>query len=242
MSNQSSFSQISKKNILPIFFAVILVFILCALFTGNSYDDQHAELSASGSMQKGVFVSSEWADIEVAQINRDIAREYNLSPGTKGVIITELDGNRDVLMKLRKGDVITGINGRKIDNLRDFRKASKYVNPTEGMILDIQRNGYPMYISISGAGSASGSQPVELQNPHPFSMTEVAPFLGKDIDVGGMNFEAGIIGKEIEKWIESNFGSGFYACQKCGTLVPNNVNSNNGSIFCPNCGTKMVLK
>ena len=159
-----------------------------------------------------------------------------------GVVIVDLDGSRDIFMKLREGDVITGINNRKIDNLRDFSKALKYVNPNEGMFLDIQRNGYPMYVSVSGADQASGRRPVDIPNPHPFSMTEIAPILRRDIDVGGMNVEAGIVGKQVENWIEKNFGRGFHVCPNCGTLVPNNMYSNNRRIYCPNCGNRMVSK
>lgn len=242
MSVPNSFSKLSKHNILPVFVGAILAIVLFAMFSGKRNDDMDADFHVSGSIKKGVFVNNDWFAAEVSKINRDIAREYNISPRTKGVIIVNLEGNRDVLMKLHEGDVITGINNRKIVNLKDFRKAMQYVNPTEGMFLDIQRNGYPMYISVSGGNPASGRRPVEFQNPNPFSMTEVAPFLGRDMNVGGMNVEAGVLGKKIESWIKSNFGSDFYACQKCGTLVPNNANANNGNIICPNCGTKMVSK
>ncbi len=232
----------SENNIIPAVIVAVLVLVLFAMFSGKKSDEMEADLDVNGSMRKGVFANNDWFSAEVSQINRYTARKYNIPRGTKGVVIVELDGNRDVMMKLRKGDVITAINSKKIKNLRDFRRASKDVNPTEGMFLDIQRNGYPMYVSVSGAGPPYGGQPYGFQNPHPFTMTEVTPFMGRDINLGGMNVESGIVGKQIEKWVESNFGSGFYACPKCGTLVPDNRYRNKKRISCPNCGTEMSPK
>ena len=240
--NANSLSEQPRQNILVLFVAALLILVLFAMLTGTRKEDMETDSYVSGSIQKGKYVNNNWFAAEVCEVNRDIAREFNISPRTKGVIIVELEGNRDVLMKLRRGDVITGINNRDVHNLKDYRKAMQKINPIEGMFLDIQRNGYPMYVAVSGSDPASVRQPAGFQNPHPFSMTEVAPFLGRDINVGGMNVESGIIGKQIEQWFGSNFGSGFYACKKCGTLVPGNGNSRKKRIYCPNCGVGMVYK
>ncbi len=241
MSNLNSFSTQSKNNILLLIAVALLILFLFAMLSGEKNDDMETNFFYSSDMKKGKYANN-WFAMEVSEISRDIAMEHNISSKTKGVMIVDLDGSRDVFMKLREGDVITGINNRKIENLKDFRKASQNINPVEGMLLDIQRNGYPMYISLSSSSPASVGRPVEFQNPHPFTMTEVAPFLGRDINVGGINIESGIVRKQVEKWVESNFGSGFYACHKCGTLVPDNVIPKNGYVPCPNCSFKMVHK
>lgn len=232
----------SRQNILSVSIGVMLVVVLFALFSGNGTDDMQADLHISGSMQKGVFVNNDWADIDVSAVNSYVVKKYTISPKTKGVVIVERDGNRDVLMKLREGDVITGINNMKINDLRDFRKASQYINPTEGMFLEIQRDGLPMFVSISGSNPAMGKYPVDSRDSDPFFLKEIAPFLGRDISMGGLNFDSGPFGKEIQKWVESNFGSGFYACRRCGTVIPQHAASNYGTITCPNCGAQMVLK
>ena len=237
-----SISEQPGHTILPVIAVAILILLVFAMFSGNGNDDIETNLYVSGSTQKKAYVNNEWFAVEVSEVNKDIAREYNISPRMKGVVIADLDGSRDVFMKLREGDVITGINESEVHNLKDFRKAMKNVNPIEGMFLDIQRNGYPMYVSVNGAGPVSGRQPVDIRNPHPFSMTDVAPFMGRDINVGGINVESGIVGKQIEKWVESRLGRGFHVCPKCGTSVPSNVYSRNKRISCPNCGNYMVSK
>ena len=235
-------SEQTRQNILPVIALAILVLFIFAMFSGNRNDDEDVDFKVSGSMKNGVYVNNDWFSAEVSGINRDIARKYNIPTKTRGVIVLELEGNRDVMSKLREGDVITGINDSEVHNLKDFRKAMKNVNPIEGMFLDIQRNGYPMYVSVDGAGPVSDRQPVNIRNPHPFSMAEIAPFAGRNMHIGGINVESGIVGKQIEKWVERSFGRGFHACPNCGTLVPGNVYSRNKRISCPNCGTHMVSK
>ena len=232
----------NRQNILPVIVAAILVLFVVAMFSGTRDDDREADFKVSGSMKNGVYVNNDWFSAEVSDINKHIAGEYGVSRKTKGVIVLEIDGNRDVMRKVRKGDVITGINNCDVHNIKDFRKAMKKVNPAEGMFLDIRRNGYPMYVSVNGAYPAAGSQPYDVRNPHPFSMTDVAPFTGRNIHFGGMQFESGLMGKQIERWVESNLGRGNHACPKCGTLVPGNRNSRNQRISCPNCGSYMVYK
>ena len=242
MSEMQNVSEQPKYYVLPLIAAAILILFIFAMFSGARDDDTEADFNVSGSMKNGVYVNNDLFSAEVSGINKKIAREYNISPKTKGVIIQGIGGNMDVMTKLRKGDVITGINDKEVHNLKDFRKAMKTVNPIEGMFLDIQRNGYPMYVSVSGTGPVSNRQPVDIRNQHPFSMTDIAPFMGRDINIGGLKVKSGLVGKRIEKWIESNSGKGFHACPNCGTLVPSNLYSKNKRIYCPNCGTRMVSK
>ncbi|MBW7995928.1 MAG: hypothetical protein FVQ81_05010 [Candidatus Glassbacteria bacterium] len=224
-------------------FLLVLVIVIFALFSGNSGRSYETDFSVSGSMRNGVFVHNEWFSAEVWQVNREIARRYGLPKGTKGLIITELEGNPEVKLKLRNGDVITAINNHEIKNIRDFRKASRGINPIQGMFLDIQRGGHPMYVSVSGGGRGYDSRPYPYNGgTHPFTMAEVAPFMGRDFNVGGMDLRAGVLGRPIERWIESKFGSGCFACPKCGTLVPGDTPASKGRISCPNCNTRMVRK
>ena len=241
MSAPSSFSG---KNLITVVFAVLMILVLFALFSGSGGYDQEVDFSVSGSMNKGAFVRNEWFSAEICQIDRNVARQYGLSPRTKGVVITGLEGNQDVMMKLRNGDVITSINDKEVKSLRDFRKASQSVNPTQGMFLDIQRGGHPMYVAVSGGDGTAfdGNSNAYGGNlhPSPFTMTEVAPFMGQNFNAGGINPGAGVLGRPIEKWIASNFGRGYYACPKCGTIIPGKVSAKKGRMSCPNCNTRMV--
>lgn len=232
----------TRQNILPLIVVAILALFVIAMFSGSNDDDRDADFKVSGSMKNGVYVNNDWFSAEVCDINKHIAREYGLSPKTKGVLVQGIDGNMDVLSKVRPGDVITGINDSEVHDLKDFRKAMKKVDPVSGMLLDIRRNGNPMYVSVNGAYPGAGGRQYNVRNPHPFSMTDVAPFMGRDIHFGGLQAESGIFGKQIEKWVESSLGRDYHACTKCGTLVPGGRNSKNNRISCPNCGSHMVSR
>ena len=222
--------------------AVVLILILFAMITGSSEDKYTAEWNSTGNVQNGVFVERDWFSVEVKDINNAIAKKYNLPPEAKGVVVDEVEGNRDLIMKLRKGDLIRGINRTGIDDIRDFRSTSRKINPNNGLLLDIVRSGYPMYVTIPGIDETiiNNNQTARWQNPDLFQMAEIAPIFGKNLGTGTA-FESGGIGKEIESWFNSNTG-GYYACNKCGTMVPSNDNMKNKNIYCPNCGNAMIFK
>ena len=242
MGNQISGSKISEQYLLPVIFAIVLLLILYAVFTGDNCNETSELETTRTSMKNGKIVNRDWFSLEVSEINRNTAREYNIPSNTQGIVITEIEGAEDVKMKLQEGDVISGINGKKIRNIRDFRKASRNFNPAEGLFLDINRNSYPIYVTIPGTNSVSNPQFEQYQNQQPFELTEIAPYFGKDIDPGGIQLPDGVISNEIENWINNNFGSDYYACLTCGTLVPHNDMTKNKTISCPNCWQKMVLK
>lgn len=242
MGNQVSISRFSAQYLFPALLAIVLMLVLSAVFTVGDYNDTPGLETDWISMKNGKIVNRDWFSVEVSGINENTTRKYNIPSATKGVVIVEIEGARDVKNKLQEGDVICGINGRRISNVRDFRKASRIFNPAEGLLLDINRNGYPMYIPISGTGYTSNSQSIQYQNPQPFELLEIAPFLEKGINAGGMHMQNGVIGNAIENWINDNFSDAYYACLTCGTLVPHDYRTKNKNIACPNCGCKMILK
>ena len=232
----------TKHYLIPAAFIIVLILILSAMITGSSEDRYTAEWNSTGKVQNNGIIDRDWFSVEAKEINNELARKYNLPSETKGVVVAEVEGNRDLMMKLRKGDLIRGINRTRIDDIGDFRSVSGKINPNNGLLLDIVRSGYPMYVTIPGIDETIGNnnQTAKLQNPDPFQMTEIAPIFGKNLGID-MAFGSGGIGKEIENWINSNTG-GYYACTKCGTIVPYNDNLKNKNIYCPNCGNVMILK
>jgi hypothetical protein len=239
----SHFLTIGNKysnQAMPVVVILVVVLVLFALYSTRNEHELEADVTVRGSYQNGVFINNEWLSVEVAEVNAQIVKEYRLPRGTTGVVLLEVHGNTDVKMKLRRGDVITAINQNNIHNMNDFRRVIKGVHPTDGMFLDIRRKGRSMYVSISGNRR---SRPVAIrQNPHSISLSEVAPILRKDIHVKGAVSQTGLLGKEIETWMTDTFAHGFYACPKCGTLVPDHSNRKRKSLMCPNCSTNMVLK
>ena len=242
MNKRTTASNGSEQYLILAAFVIVLILVLSAMIAGSSNNKYSAEWNASGKVQNGLFIERDWFSVDVRDINDELARKYNLPQGAKGIVVGEVEGNKDLKTKLRKGDLIRGINRIKIDDIRDFRSVSRKINPNNGLLLDIVRDGYPTYVTIPGIDETTGNnnQTVKWQNPDPFQMTEIAPILGKNLGTG-MAFGGGGIGKEIENWFNSNTG-GYYVCMKCGTMVPYNDNLKNKSVYCPNCMNIMFLK
>ena len=151
MNNQNRGEGFSAQFIFTAVFAIILLLFIFAIFSDfNSGSPTEVEVNRI-NQRGGRIVKSEWFSVDVINVNSKNAREWGVSPEKQGVIVTDVEGARDVKLKLHQGDVITGINGEKIKNVRDFRKAIRAFDPQAGLFLDIDRYGYPMYVSIPGS-------------------------------------------------------------------------------------------
>ena len=151
MNNQNRGEGFSSQFIFSAVLAIILLLFIFAIFSDFN-SGSSAELEVSRINQRGGrIVKSEWFSVDVIDVNSKNAREWGVSPAKQGVIVTDVEGASDVKLKLHQGDVISSINGEKIKNVRDFRKAIRAFDPQGGLFLDIERYGYPMYVSIPGS-------------------------------------------------------------------------------------------
>ncbi len=151
LKNQNRGEGFSTQFIITTVFAIILLLFIFAIFSDfNSGSPEEIEVSRI-NQRGGRIVKSEWFSVDVINVNSKNAREWGVSPAKQGVIVTDVQGAQDVKLKLHQGDVISSINGKKIKNVRDFRKAIRAFNPQAGLFLDIDRYGYPMYVSIPGS-------------------------------------------------------------------------------------------
>ncbi len=240
MVNKNQLVELSEQYVVPVTFTIVLIIILAAVFTGNSYED---ELEANRIIRKdGKVTKKDWFSVEVINLNKKNARYWGISADKKGVIVTEVEGIRDVKMKLHAGDVISGINGKEIKSVRDFRKASNEFNPAAGLFLDIDRYGYPLFVSIPGSNYSSNAQFMQTQTPDPYRITGLASGFGSDFNIGAVQAPVGIVGQQFENWINHNFKGQYHSCLNCGTMVPHSGATKNNNIFCPNCGNRMGIK
>ena len=235
--------KLLEQYFFPALLAIILIIVLAAIFTGGDEYDSSATLETNRrAVNGGRVVTRDWCSIEVEALNKKTARKYNISEGIRGVIITEIEGARDVKMKLREGDVICALNGEPIKSVRAFRKESRKIDPQAGMLLDINRAGYQMFVPISGKGGAYNARSGQFQQSNRYKITDVAPFINQDMNLGGYNPPSGVAGGGIENWINQNFGGKYHACLTCGTLLPYTGGKKKKTVLCPNCRNKMVLK
>jgi len=85
-------------------------------------------------------------DITVETLTPDTARELNLSPRTKGVVVTGVNpGSKAYESGLRKGDVIQEVNRRPVENEAQFEAAMHHAG--DNALLLVNRDGNTMFVA-----------------------------------------------------------------------------------------------
>jgi S1-C subfamily serine protease len=89
----------------------------------------------------------EWAGIEVMPITPELAKRHGIRKGKSGVVVLEAEGMA-AAAGIMRGDVIQGLNRKRVNNMADFMSATANANIMEGVLLDISRQGDPLFITM----------------------------------------------------------------------------------------------
>ncbi len=148
--------EFCEPFVLPVLSVIIFLVLVLAIFsdaiTGTEADFYGNRITNRG----GQIRSTEWFSIEVAEMNGRNAEEWGIRSQIEGVIVTDVEGTQDVKMKLHEGDVICSMDGASIESIGDFNKATKAFDQKVGFFMDINRYGYPMYVSVSNPDFQNG--------------------------------------------------------------------------------------
>jgi serine protease Do len=84
--------------------------------------------------------------VAVENLTPDIARQLNLPPQTRGVVVVQLRPETAAATGLRRGDVIEEVNRRSVATVSDYEQA---VRQTVGeVLLLVNRGGSSSYIVV----------------------------------------------------------------------------------------------
>ena len=96
-----------------------------------------------------LLASARSAGTTVAVLTPAVAQDLNLPFDSKGVVVTQVTaGSPADDMGLRKGDIITAIDGRQIGDVATFK--SLVSKRTDGWQIVLNRNGQVIQTYISG--------------------------------------------------------------------------------------------
>jgi len=95
---------------------------------------------------------AEWGGMTVSNITPSIAVEFNIPKDEKGVVVNWCE-DQSYGSGVRSGDLLKAINNKKVRNVSEFLKVTKTINLKQGTLLDILRNGQPLYITLKDAPS-----------------------------------------------------------------------------------------
>ena len=85
--------------------------------------------------------------LSVDELNSDVSRQLGLPPGTKGVVVTEVQpGSVAAEAGLRRGDVIQQVNHKSVTNVNEFQGALS--QGSEPVLLLINRGGNTLYVVV----------------------------------------------------------------------------------------------
>ena len=84
-------------------------------------------------------VDSPLASIHVGELTPEMARQLDLPPNVKGVLVTDVDPDSGVA-ELQKGDVIEEINQQPVTSVSDFKKIAGSLDPNQPQVLSLCRH------------------------------------------------------------------------------------------------------
>ena len=84
-------------------------------------------------------VNSPLDSIHVSELTPEMARQLDLPPNVKGVLVTDVDPDSGVA-ELQKGDVIEEINQQPVTSVSDFKKIAGSLDPNQPQVLSLCRH------------------------------------------------------------------------------------------------------
>src|SRR5216110_2599773 len=84
-------------------------------------------------------VDSPLASIHVDELTPEKARQLDLPPNAKGVLVTDVDPDSGVA-ELQKGDVIEEINQQPVPSVSDYKKIAGSLDPSQPQVLSLCRH------------------------------------------------------------------------------------------------------
>jgi len=105
----------------------------------------------SAPVKKGEKESAKvWQGAHVAALTPELAESAQQPSDAAGVIVTDIDNDSQAEdMGLIPGDIIRSVNQEPTPDLASFMKATSRVKLSEGVVLDILRQGQPAYLSYT---------------------------------------------------------------------------------------------
>src|SRR3954453_11563922 len=84
-------------------------------------------------------VDTPLASIHVDELTPEIARQLDLPPNAKGLLVTDVDPDSGVA-ELQKGDVIEEINQQPVTSVSDYNKVAASLDPNQPQVLSVCRH------------------------------------------------------------------------------------------------------
>ncbi len=94
--------------------------------------------------------STQWAGMKVMTVNSELAQRYNITENEKGCVVIDVaPGSTAESIGIMQGDLIRSINQSLTPTVKEFTAATSKVKLSEGVVIDVDRQGTLLYLSFS---------------------------------------------------------------------------------------------
>ena len=106
----------------------------------------------SGEEERSDDLSESTSDVlakvglEVAPLTKNLSRKYNLEIQSSLIVVDVKDGSSAQMSRIREGDRLLQVNGRKVETLEDLDGAMK--RQSKAVVLLIDRGGKAFFVSL----------------------------------------------------------------------------------------------
>lgn len=110
------------------------------------------------------LVEGHWHGMELLELVPALARQYQLNPGQKGLLVDEVSlaaAETGILA----GDVVASIGGMRVANLQDIRDATYVVRNQKEVDIGLWRNGQPHTVILRAGVGTLGFAMFEAASP-----------------------------------------------------------------------------
>jgi serine protease Do len=112
--------------------------------------DTSGEEETVPSRKEGKEKEKTWLGAHMEHLTPEALERLQLPEDTEGVLVADVDGGTPAEdMGLAPGDVIRAVNQAPTPDLAAFSRATGNVKLSEGVVLDVLRQGRPMYLSYT---------------------------------------------------------------------------------------------
>ncbi len=100
--------------------------------------------------QNGTSINpSNWLGINVGPMTKEIAKKINARENEKGVVVMAVSRNSKAYSAgLKQGDIIKGINGKSINNMKDFEELLSKSKNTDSFTITLKRSKMTYVLTI----------------------------------------------------------------------------------------------
>jgi len=148
-----------------------------------------AQLKENGEVTRG------WLGVNIQDLKGDLA-EYYGSKQSAGVLVTDvIPGNPADKAGIKAKDIITAVNGEKVQNSRELTAKAATLPVGETTKITVVRDGQEKTFDVKVAKrpltlADAGQPPVEKEGEYGLQVTDLTPEIAKDLNV---NRETGVV-------------------------------------------------